>query len=109
MFIRRRGYCGTVKAGRRNDGKADQMKKKFILLAGPCVIESEEMVLRLAEKLKKVTKDLPVAFYFKASFDKANRTSISSYRGPGLEKGLQILKKAKELLQTFMNHIRRSW
>jgi len=73
------------------------MKKKFILLAGPCVIESEEMVLRLAEKLKKITKDLPVEFYFKASFDKANRTSISSYRGPGLEKGLQILKKAKEM------------
>lgn len=72
------------------------MKKKFILLAGPCVIESEEMVLGLAEKLKKITEGLPVEFYFKASFDKANRTSISSYRGPGLEKGLQILKKTKK-------------
>ena len=71
------------------------MKDKFILLAGPCVIESESIVLSLAEKLKRITEGLPIDFYFKASFDKANRTSIDSYRGPGIEKGLCILEKAK--------------
>lgn len=72
------------------------MSDKFKLLAGPCVIESEEMVLQMAESLKKIAEKKDVDFYFKASFDKANRTSISSYRGPGLEEGLRILKKAKE-------------
>lgn len=72
------------------------MSDKFKLLAGPCVIESEEMVLQMAESLKKIVEKKDVDFYFKASFDKANRTSISSYRGPGLEEGLRILKKAKE-------------
>ena len=72
------------------------MKKKFILLAGPCVIESELMVMELAEKLKMITDDLPIDFYFKASFDKANRTSIDSYRGLGIEMGLRILEKAKK-------------
>lgn len=73
------------------------MKNKFILIAGPCVIESEKMVLELAEKLKKIAEDLPIDLYFKASFDKANRTSLSSYRGPGIEKGLKILEKVKTL------------
>lgn len=68
----------------------------FKLIAGPCVIENEELVLEVAEKLKKITDELDIDFYFKASFDKANRTSISSYRGPGLEDGLKILKKVKE-------------
>lgn len=72
------------------------MKKNFILLAGPCVIESELMVMELAEKLKMITDDLPIDFYFKASFDKANRTSIDSYRGPGIEMGIRILEKAKK-------------
>ena len=72
------------------------MKKKFVLLAGPCVIESEEMILKLAEKLKRIVEELPLDFYFKASFDKANRTSIASFRGPGLEKGLKILQKVKD-------------
>jgi 2-dehydro-3-deoxyphosphooctonate aldolase (KDO 8-P synthase) len=72
------------------------MEKTFILLAGPCVIESELMVMNLAEKLGKITEDLPVDFYFKASFDKANRTSIHSYRGPGIEKGIRILEKVKK-------------
>ncbi len=71
------------------------MNNKFILLAGPCVIESEIMVLKLAEKLKRIVEELPVDFYFKASFDKANRTSIESYRGPGLENGIRILEKVK--------------
>lgn len=69
---------------------------KFIVIAGPCVIESEEMAMRLAEKLKAVTEGMPVDFYFKASFDKANRTSISSFRGPGIEKGIQVLQKVKD-------------
>lgn len=75
------------------------MEDRLTLIAGPCVIESEEMVMRLAEKLKRITEKMPIDFYFKASFDKANRTSISSYRGPGIEKGLHILNNVKEELQ----------
>lgn len=68
---------------------------KFTLLAGPCVIESEYMVMNLAEKIQKIAKKYDVDFYFKASFDKANRTSIDSYRGPGIDKGLRILENVK--------------
>lgn len=68
----------------------------MFLISGPCVIENEEMVLNIANNLKKITDDLDIDYYFKASFDKANRTSVSSYRGPGLENGLKILKKTKE-------------
>lgn len=70
--------------------------KELILIAGPCVIESEEMVLEIAEQMKKITERINVDYYFKASFDKANRTSIHSYRGPGIEEGLRILKKVKD-------------
>jgi 2-dehydro-3-deoxyphosphooctonate aldolase (KDO 8-P synthase) len=66
------------------------------LIAGPCVIESESHCLRMAESLKNLTSRLGLPFIFKASFDKANRTSYKSYRGPGLDKGLLILKKVKE-------------
>lgn len=69
---------------------------KFLLIAGPCVIESEENVMLIAEKVKDIAERLYLDYYFKASFDKANRTSISSYRGPGIEEGLRILKKVKE-------------
>lgn len=69
---------------------------KFLLIAGPCVIESEENVMLIAEKVKGIAERLDLDYYFKASFDKANRTSISSYRGPGIEEGLRILKKVKE-------------
>jgi len=68
----------------------------FTLIAGPCVIESEENVMQIAKELKKITDDLGIEYYFKASFDKANRTSIYSYRGPGLTEGLKILKKVKD-------------
>jgi 2-dehydro-3-deoxyphosphooctonate aldolase (KDO 8-P synthase) len=68
----------------------------FTLLAGPCVIESEDMVLETAKEIKNITDELGIDYYFKASFDKANRTSIHSYRGPGLEEGLRILKKVKD-------------
>lgn len=68
----------------------------FQLIAGPCVIESEEMVLSIAEQMKKITDDLKIPYTFKASFDKANRTSINSFRGPGIEEGMKILQKVKD-------------
>lgn len=69
---------------------------RFTLIAGPCVIESEELVMEVAGKVKEICDRLGINYVFKASFDKANRSSIFSYRGPGLEKGLEILKKVKE-------------
>ena len=68
---------------------------RFILIAGPCVIESEENVMLIAETMKGITERLKLDYYFKASFDKANRTSILSYRGVGIDEGLRILKKVK--------------
>lgn len=65
----------------------------FQLIAGPCVIESEEQVLSIAQQMKNITEQLGISYTFKASFDKANRTSINGFRGPGLEEGLRILKK----------------
>ena len=69
---------------------------KMFLIAGPCVIESEELVMEVAGKMKEITDKLGIQYIFKASFDKANRSSITSFRGPGLEKGLEILSKVKE-------------
>jgi 2-dehydro-3-deoxyphosphooctonate aldolase (KDO 8-P synthase) len=80
---------GDVKIGAGN----------LFLIAGPCVIESEEHAVRMAEIIKGVTKSLNFPFIFKASYDKANRTSIRSFRGPGLKEGLRILKKIKDQLQ----------
>ncbi len=71
---------------------------KFVLIAGPCVIESEKNVMLIAEAIKKIAKIHDLDYYFKASFDKANRTSIASYRGPGIEEGLRILKRVKDEL-----------
>src|SRR6202048_3531597 len=71
----------------------------LFLIAGPCVIESEEHAIRIAEIIKGVTRALEFPFIFKASYDKANRTSIRSFRGPGLKEGLRILKKIKNELQ----------
>lgn len=70
--------------------------KKMILIAGPCVIESKELVFKVAEKLQEFNENEEIEFYFKSSFDKANRTSLNSFRGPGLEKGLEILAAVKE-------------
>jgi 2-dehydro-3-deoxyphosphooctonate aldolase (KDO 8-P synthase) len=70
----------------------------MFLIAGPCVIESEEHAIRIAEIIKGVARSLGVPFIFKASYDKANRTSIRSFRGPGLKEGLRILKKIKNEL-----------
>jgi 2-dehydro-3-deoxyphosphooctonate aldolase (KDO 8-P synthase) len=68
----------------------------LFLIAGPCVIESEEHALFMAEVIKGVTRSLNIPFIFKASYDKANRTSMRSFRGPGLAEGLRILKKVKD-------------
>jgi len=65
--------------------------ERLLVIAGPCVIESEELTLRIAERLRGISERLPISLVFKASFDKANRTSLESYRGPGLERGLEIL------------------
>lgn len=71
----------------------------FFLISGPCVIESEQHCLDLASSLAEICRTLKIPLIFKASFDKANRTSIDSYRGPGLEKGLEILQKVRDSLQ----------
>jgi 2-dehydro-3-deoxyphosphooctonate aldolase (KDO 8-P synthase) len=76
-------------------GDIDIGSGDLFLIAGPCVIESEEHAIRMAEIIKGVTKSLDFPFIFKASYDKANRTSIRSFRGPGLKEGLRILRKIK--------------
>ncbi|RKJ47963.1 3-deoxy-8-phosphooctulonate synthase, partial [Butyricicoccus sp. 1XD8-22] len=68
----------------------------FVLIAGPCVIENETLVMKTAEKIKEITTKLNVPFVYKASYDKANRSSIYSYRGPGMKNGLEILNKVRE-------------
>ena len=72
------------------------LDKPFFLMAGPCVIESEEMVLDIAREMKAICADLGIPYIFKASYDKANRTSGASFRGPGIEKGLEILARVRE-------------
>jgi len=69
---------------------------KMVIIAGPCAIESRDIVFQTAEELKKITSELNIPFVFKASYDKANRTSIDSFRGPGIEKGLEILQEIKK-------------
>ena len=69
--------------------------RPFFLIAGPCVIESEALALSTAETLKKITDDLGIPFIYKSSFDKANRSSGASYRGPGIAEGLRILAKVR--------------
>ena len=69
---------------------------KLLLVAGPCVIESQECLEVVAREIKRITDSLGIEYYFKASFDKANRTSLNSYRGPGLESGLDMLLKIKK-------------
>ncbi len=80
---------GTVEVGGGNP---------LVLIAGPCVIENEEMTLYIAGALKEIASMLAIPYIFKTSYDKANRSSLSSYRGPGLEKGLKIIQKVKESL-----------
>src|SRR3712207_3613454 len=71
-------------------------KKRFTLIAGPCVMESQELMLEIAGEIHDICKKLGIDYIFKASFDKANRSSIHSYRGPGLEEGLKMLQKVKD-------------
>jgi len=68
----------------------------LFLIAGPCVIESEQLVMDVAGQMKEITDNLGIPYIFKASFDKANRSSVGSFRGPGVEKGLQILDKVRK-------------
>jgi 2-dehydro-3-deoxyphosphooctonate aldolase (KDO 8-P synthase) len=70
--------------------------RPFFLIAGPCVIESEALVIEVAGRLRDITETLGIPFIFKASFDKANRSSRASFRGPGLEKGLEALSRVRK-------------
>jgi len=74
------------------------LDQPFFLIAGPCVIESEQLQLDVAGQLKEITSDLGINFIFKSSFDKANRTSGTSFRGPGMEEGLRVLSEVKRQL-----------
>ncbi len=83
---------------------------RFALLAGPCAIESEEMTMEVASELKEICSHLEIPFIFKSSFDKANRTSVTSPRGVGIEKGLQILQRVKtELNLPIVTDVHESW
>ena len=73
-------------------------RRRLFLLAGPCVIESEDLCLEVARFLKRVCRKLDIPYVFKASFDKANRTSGKSFRGPGLDAGLQTLERIRAKL-----------
>ena len=74
------------------------LEKRFFLIAGPCVVESEQLQMDVAGQLKEITASLGINFIFKSSFDKANRSSGTSFRGPGMEKGLEIMAKVKKEL-----------
>src|SRR3954470_23335755 len=79
-------------------GREVGIDQPFFLIAGPCVVESEDLQLRTAERLKAITGKLGIHFIFKSSFDKANRSSDKSFRGPGMEEGLRVLEKVKSEL-----------
>ena len=79
-------------------GRDIGLDQPFFLIAGPCVIESEELQLRTAEELKRITDKLGILLIFKSSFDKANRSSDSSFRGLGLDEGLRILEKVRHVV-----------
>lgn len=86
------------------------MHNHITLIAGPCVIESMEVLETVAEELVRLNEKYRVNIIFKSSFDKANRTSISSYRGPGLEKGLRMLSDIKEKYRLrILTDIHESW
>ena len=86
------------------------MNKQITIIAGPCVIETMDVLEEVAQELVRLNRKYDLSIIFKASFDKANRTSIHSYRGPGLEKGLQMLAdvKSKFGLQ-ILTDIHESW
>src|SRR4030095_5738757 len=74
------------------------LERPFFLIAGPCVVESEQLQMDVAGQLKEMTGALGIPFIFKSSYDKANRSSGKSFRGPGMEKGLEILAKVQKAL-----------
>jgi 2-dehydro-3-deoxyphosphooctonate aldolase (KDO 8-P synthase) len=78
------------------NGRKIGLDQPIFLIAGPCVIESEELQLRTAERLKGIADKLGILFFFKSSFDKANRSSGTSFRGPGMDEGLKILAKVRD-------------
>lgn len=85
-------------------------KQRFTLIAGPCAIESEEMSIDVARKIKEICERLGINYIFKSSFDKANRSSIHSFRGVGMEEGLRILKKVKdEVGVPVITDVHESW
>src|SRR6185503_20219402 len=73
--------------------------KPFFLISGPCVVESEQLQMDVAGRLKEITSSLGIPFIFKSSYDKANRSSGTSFRGPGMDKGLEILAKVRRELK----------
>ena len=75
------------------------LDRPFFLIAGPCVVESEQLQMDVAGKLKEITSALGIHFIFKSSFDKANRSSGATFRGPGMDKGLEILAKVRRELK----------
>jgi 2-dehydro-3-deoxyphosphooctonate aldolase (KDO 8-P synthase) len=79
-------------------GNVEVGGRPFVFIGGPCVIEGRDITLRIAEGIKAITERLGIPFIFKSSYDKANRTSVKSFRGPGLEEGLKILGEVKETL-----------
>ena len=83
------------------------LDQPIFLIAGTCVIESEQMALDTAGQLKEITDSLQIPFIYKSSFDKANRSSIHSFRGPGLEEGLRILATVKNQLKIPVSTRRR--
>ena len=93
--------AGSVEIG---DGRA------LVVIAGPCVIESEELCLEVGARVKEITQSLGMPYIFKASFDKANRTSVKSFRGPGIEKGLEILARVRSALDVpVLTDIHEPW
>ena len=74
------------------------LDKPFFLIAGPCVVESEQLQMDVAGRLKEITSALGIPFIFKSSYDKANRSSGTTFRGPGMDKGLEILAKVRRTL-----------
>ena len=79
-----------------NEPLNNYIKDKFPIIAGPCVIENKDHSLKMSESIKSITDRLGLPVIFKSSFDKANRTSLNSFRGPNVEKGLEILSEVKE-------------
>ena len=88
----------------------DSLKRNQFIIAGPNVIENETHTLKMASKLKEIFETYDVTYIFKVSFDKANRSSLGSYRGPGFEKGMEILRRVKEELDIpIITDIHETW